>query len=311
MTSHPGVAIMGATATGKSRVAIALARSFGAEIISMDSRQVYRGLDVGTAKVSAGERAQVVHHLIDVLDPAEANSAGRHVTLALEAGRAIAAGGGLAFFVGGTGLYFRALFEGLIDARIPEDALRQIRERMDTRSTTELYAELQERDPERADELSSNDRVRVARALEIHDYTGSAHSSLIKGQEATGWHGLRIVLTLPRAQLRRRIAQRTREMFDAGWVEEVARLLEAGVSVKAPAMRSLGYGVIAGAIVSGKEPRDTIEDVVTQTQQYAKRQETFFRSVAGAHWVDVSKDEPVRMISELLESSDDFKSHLT
>ncbi|MFQ5510331.1 MAG: tRNA (adenosine(37)-N6)-dimethylallyltransferase MiaA [Candidatus Krumholzibacteriia bacterium] len=312
MTSYPGVAIMGATASGKSRVAIELARSFGGEIISMDSRQVYRGLDIGTAKVAEADRDRVAHHLIDVLDPDEANNAGRHVARALDVAEGIAAAGGIPFFVGGTGFYFRVLFEGLIHVRIPEADLEAIRGRLGDWATGALYAELLRRDPERAGELSRNDRVRIMRALEIHDYTGKPHSRLIKEQKRRHpWCGLRIVLTLPRARLRRRIADRTREMFESGWVEEVRGLLASGVRPDAPAMGSLGYAVIARAIIAGGAPDACVDEVITQTQQYAKRQETFFRSVGGAHWVDVTATEPVSVIAGLIRGNDDFKSHLT
>ena len=312
MRAYAAVAIMGATATGKSRVAIGLARTFGGEIISMDSRQVYRGLDVGTAKMSQEERALVTHHLVDVLDPGETNSAGQHLARSGEAAQRIAAAGRLPFFVGGTGLYFRAVFGGLIDVQIPGEELEAIRDRLSTHSTGDLYERLLACDPERAAELSPNDRLRISRALEIHEYTGITHRRLISAQTASSpGRGLKIVLTLPREVLRRTIAQRTRGMFEAGWIEEVRALLASGLTVESPAMRSLGYGVIATAIRGGGKPEDSLDRVITETQQYAKRQETFFRSVPGAQWIDVSAVDPVATIGGLIRSHPDFKSHLT
>ena len=165
MTHDPGngIAIMGATATGKSEVAIRLAERFNGEIISMDSRQVYRGLDIGTAKVSRHDRSRVPHHLIDILDPEDRNSAGKHLALVREMSTAIAGRGKVIILAGGTGLYFRALFEGLIDAGIPEEELTSIRAELSSKSTNDLRAELERVDPERANQLSANDRIRIAR----------------------------------------------------------------------------------------------------------------------------------------------------
>jgi tRNA dimethylallyltransferase len=301
--SGTGIAIMGATATGKSAVAIRLAREFGGEIVSMDSRQVYRGLDIGTAKVLLAERQGVAHHLIDLLDPTEAHSAGRHVALADAVVADIRARGRVPILVGGTGLYFRVYFHGLIDASIGPARLETIRKALTQWTTAALYAELQRVDPERARELSENDRVRIARAVELNRGTGKTYSELRASQpRRPGWRGVKIVLTLPREELRRRIAQRTRDMFAAGWVAEVRGLLRAGCAPGAPAMRSLGYGAIARAVVSGEKPASVVARVITQTQQYAKRQETFFRSEDETHWVDVSHDDAEAHIHSLVRS---------
>ena len=281
---------MGATATGKSDLAVRLAEEFGGEIVSMDSRQIYRGFDIGTGKMSSADRARVPHHLVDILDPIETASAGAHLALADRAWAEIAARGRTAFFVGGTGLYFRVLFRGLIEAPASGGEQKRIREELAEKTTGELYDYLTAIDPERAAALSPGDRVRIARAIEIQRLTGRRHSELLESQSGgREWHGVKMVLTYPRDLLRRRIAERTREMFDAGWVEEVRTLLSRGIGVESPAMGSLGYGVIARAILEGKEPRATLPEVITLTQQYAKRQETFFRSESDARWIDMSK----------------------
>lgn len=290
MSSTPrAVAIMGATATGKSDLAVGLAEEFGGEIVSMDSRQLYRGFDIGTGKMSLADRHRVPHHLVDVLEPDETASAGAHLARADEAWADIAARGRIAFFVGGTGLYFRVLFRGIIEAPARGDEQKKIREELSSKSTAELYDQLGAIDPERAAALSPGDRVRIARAIEIHSLTGRPHSELISSRSGgRDWRGLKIVLTLPREILRRRIAERTRGMFQAGWVDEVRALLARGTGIDAPAMGSLGYAVIARAILEGKDPLATLPEVVTLTQQYAKRQETFFRSESGARWIDMS-----------------------
>lgn len=307
--SHPpasksirAIAIMGATATGKSALAISLARAFDGEIISMDSRQAYRGLDIGTGKVSRDERARVPHHLIDILDVTEYGSAGRHVAAAEAAIRDIAARGKLAILAGGTGLYFRALFGGLVDVVIPRDELARIRATFDRRETADLHDELTRLDPARAGAISSNDRVRITRALELIAYTGTPVTGLYA--QPRGRAGdivyLKLVLSMPRPLLRKRIAERTRELFDAGWADEVRRLLAGGTPLDAPGMQSLGYGLIAAALAAGTDPAECLAGVITATHQYAKRQETFFRSEKDAVRVDVSLAGAAERVKDLV-----------
>jgi len=281
---------MGATATGKSRLAIELAQQLGGEVVSMDSRQVYRGLDIGTAKVTAAERAMVPHHLLDYLDIDESGSAGRHCTMAETTIREIAARARIPLLVGGTGLYFRALFGGLVPVTIEREALLRIRAAFAGRTTAELYHELARVDPGRAGVLAPNDRVRITRALELFAHTGRPPSEIYARP-----HGgapdivyLKLVLTMPRALLRKHIAERTCDLFALGWVEEVRGLIAGGVDPTAPGMRSLGYGEIATALACGEDPSLCLPAVITLTRQYAKRQETFFRSVADAVWIDVT-----------------------
>ncbi len=284
---------MGATATGKSELAIAVALDLNGDVISMDSRQVYRGFDIGTAKIGAKERARVPHHLIDILDPSEASTAGRHAELARAAARVVAARGRVPVFAGGTGLYFRALFHGLAPVKVPHDAQERIRGTFTGRSTQSLYEELAGVDPARAAALSRNDRVRITRALEIIAYTGMPASEAIRRRPPSDgeFEYLKIVLTMPRDRLRARVAERTRALFDAGWVDEVARLQKAGVPMDAPAMSGLGYTEIAGALQRGGPPADLLDRVTTATRQFAKRQETFFRGERDAIWIDVTRPD--------------------
>jgi tRNA dimethylallyltransferase len=305
-TSGHVVAIMGATATGKTEVAIQLAEEFAGEIVSMDSRQVYRGLDIGTAKPSRSQLERVRHHLIDTLHATETNSAGHHLSVVEEAIADIRARGKLPFLVGGTGLYFRAFFCGLIDIDTSEDDLKSIRAGLEGKTTEALYAELGAVDALRAQELSPNDRVRISRALEVYLTTGRPHSEHLDEHRRAGGRrigdDLRIVLTLPRSALRERIAQRTGEMFREGWVEEVVTLLGSGCAPEAPAMNSLGYRSIAEAVLAGTDPLAMIDPVTRLTQQYAKRQETFFRSIPGAHWVDIGERDAADKLRGLVAS---------
>jgi len=294
MSNAKLIAIMGATATGKTGVAVALAPKFGGEIVSMDSRQVYRGLDIGTAKPTEKERAAAPHHLIDIFDCDQVISAGRHVELARAATKRIRGAGGVPFLVGGTGMYFRAFFDGLIDIQIPDEDLARLREGFNDRTTDDLYAELKIEDAERAGQLSPNDRVRIMRALELIAWTGRPVTDLYAEQrekKGAAEDVLKIVLTLPREQRRERIAQRTHEMFDLGWEDEVRGLMAAGHRLDEPGMKSLGYQEIAAAIDSGGVTVETVESVIVATQQYAKRQQTFFRSERDAIWVNVDDDD--------------------
>jgi len=299
------IAIMGPTATGKSDAGIALAERFDGEIISMDSRQVYRGFDIGTAKVTMEERRRVPHHLVDLLEPDEQGSAGRHAALAASAAAGIVERKRLPILVGGTGLYFRSFFEGLIDVSIPRHVLLDIRAGFAERTTADLYEELVLEDPERAADLSRNDRIRIMRALELIAWTGRTVTRLYAEQKPAGgeWDVLGFVLTMPRLLLRGRIAQRTRELFDRGWPEEVERLLERGVPLDAPGMNSLGYRDIARALLDGRPAESVLEDVVTATQQYAKRQETFFRRERTARRIDVSEEG---WLEDVLEGAERF-----
>lgn len=296
------VAVMGATATGKSALALELAPAFHGEIVSMDSRQVYRGFDIGTAKPTPAERERVAHHLIDTLDPEVPSSAGRHAGDAATLARDIAARGGVAFLVGGTGLYFRALFHGLGPVAIPRAEQARIRAGFSGRATAEMYDELCARDPERAAALSQNDRVRITRALEIIAFTGRPASEALRrpAPPPDAPQYLKLVLTMPRAGLRAHIEARTRALFAAGWPAEVERLLARGVPRDAPAMQSLGYAELAAAVAAGEDPALRLDEVITKTRRYAKRQETFFRSERDAVWIDVAGGDAMRQAYNLV-----------
>ena len=310
MKNHPVkcVAVMGATATGKSALAIQLAGQVGGEVVSMDSRQVYRGMDIGTGKVTAEECHGIPHHLLDILEPSETGNAGRHAEMASKEIEAIASKGNVPLLVGGTALYFDALLQPLIEVDIPAERLEAIRAQFKARATLELYAELRSVDPERAKRLSPNDRVRITRALEIYAGTGRPMSEHLSAGAARSAGGeklsvLKLVLTMPRERLRARIADRTRAMYSAGWADEVQRLLDAGHRPDGPGMRGIGYGEISSALLAGSDPNGTVDEVIVRTQQYAKRQETFFRKYNGAVWLDVTGDES---FAEAAERVTDF-----
>jgi tRNA dimethylallyltransferase len=289
------IAVMGATATGKSALGVRLARAVDGEVVSMDSRQVYRGMDIGTGKITRAERAGVPHHLLDILNPDESGSAGRHAELARATMADIVKRGRVPLLVGGTGLYFDAVFRPFIDLGVSVERIAQIRAEFDGISNEILYDELRRVDAPRAAQISRNDRVRVTRALEVFRATGVPMSEQFREQAApaNGETGrvLKLVLTMPRPALRARIDRRTRSMYGAGWVEEVRTLIDRGYGTNSPGLKSLGYEEIAAALEAGSEPGDTVDGVITRTQQYAKRQETFFRKEPDAVWLDVTADD--------------------
>ncbi|MFN0301758.1 MAG: tRNA (adenosine(37)-N6)-dimethylallyltransferase MiaA [Burkholderiales bacterium] len=284
-STHPDAfAILGPTASGKSRLAMAIARHVRVEIISVDSAQVYRDMDVGTAKPSFAERDAVPHHLIDVIDPTERYSAARFRTDALRLVDEIQARGRLPLLVGGTMLYIKALREGLSSLPGADLAIRAaIDQEAVARGWPALHAELREHDPLTAARLSPNDSQRIQRALEVFRISGAPLSEhFVRDAVATPSVGLRVLALIPsdRALLHRHIAERFDRMLDEGLVTEVARLrekypLHAGL----PSMRCVGYRQ-AWDFLDGAIDRPTLrEQGIAATRQLAKRQLTWLRSM--------------------------------
>ena len=278
----PAVLLMGPTAAGKSAVALALARTFDGEIVSVDSAQVYRGLDIGTAKPDAATRARVPHHLIDLIDPTEAYSAARFRRDALDAVPAIRIRGRVPIVVGGTMLYFKALREGL--SRLPQADVR-VRQTLDARALREgwpaLHAELAQVDPAPASGLAPNDAQRIQRALEVHALTGRALSSLQGARESDDAIGPSVLVALvptDRARLHRAIARRFDEMLDAGLVDEVRALRgRYAVTADMPSMRCVGYRQTFEYLEALGDFAMLRERGIAATRQLAKRQLTWLR----------------------------------
>ena len=279
--------IAGPTASGKSALALALAERTGGEIVSADSQQVYRHFDIGTAKPTAQELARVPHHLISIVEPGEAFSAGRYQELADAAIAQIAHRGRRAIVVGGTGLYLRILLHGVIAGPPPDPALRtRLQEDQRVRGLPALYADLQRVDPATAASLQPTDAMRIQRALEIHAQTGRPASEQRQAHafaERRYDHRL-FVLDPPRDALYAAIDARTRQMFSAGLVEEVKRLVAQGYGDAAP-MRSVGYAQALQLLRGGCTEEAAIAAVSQATRRYAKRQWTWFRKEPDARWV--------------------------
>ncbi|MBI1176943.1 tRNA (adenosine(37)-N6)-dimethylallyltransferase MiaA [bacterium] len=277
--------LTGPTAVGKSAIAIELAEQLGGEIISVDSMQVYRGLDIGTAKPSAAERARVPHHLIDVTGLEESFDAARFVELANAADAAIRSRERIPIYCGGTGFYLKALLFG-IGHSPPADA--ELRARLESAPLGELLAELKQTDPETFARIDQQNPRRVIRALEVIRLTGRPYSE----QQAT-WAKARlgtghvIAFTREPADLRARIDLRVDEMFSAGLVDEVKALLNRGLAGNKTAMQAIGYRQVVEHLQGERPLPETIQLVKTRTWQFARRQLTWLRHQMLPTWVNL------------------------
>ena len=292
LTSAPpadAVLLLGPTASGKSALAMALARSIPLEIVSVDSAQVYRGLDIGTAKPSAQERTAVPHHLIDIRDPSEPYSAAEFARDAARLIGEIRARGRMPLLVGGTMLYAKALRDGL--SRLPSADVA-VRSRLSTEAATLGWPALHERlaavDPASAARIAPNDAQRIPRALEVHELTGTPLSALLEGPRA-GALQLPLIALLPtdRARLHTRIEQRFDAMLAAGFLDEVRALRRRGdLDPDLPALRSVGYRQAWEHFDQGTPVAQLRAEAVAATRQLAKRQITWLRSMGEAQVVD-------------------------
>ena len=283
----PLVVVVGPTASGKTTLALALARALGGEIVSADSQQIYRLLELGTAKPTAEQRASVPHHLVDFLDPVETLSAGEFARRADEAIADIHGRGLVPVVAGGTGLWVRALLLGIVESPPPDLSLRARLEQQAAQQGREaVHARLAALDPETAVAIPPRNLVRVIRALELHALTGELPSAL---RARHGFGRLRyrarvLGLSPSREELYRRIDQRTRAMFAAGLVEEVRGLVARGLR-EAPALRALGYPQALEAL-EGRLPLEAAIAATAQaTRHYAKRQLTWFRADPLVEWL--------------------------
>jgi tRNA dimethylallyltransferase len=281
------VIVLGPTAVGKSRVAVDLALRFGGEVISGDSIQVYRGFDIGTDKPPAASRRGVRHHLIDIVGPEVQFTAADFVREALKAAGEITSRGHLPLIVGGTGLYIKALVDGLFPGPGRNPALRAALEATaQEEGLDSLFRRLQTIDPEYAQKIRSRDRVRIIRALEVHAATGLPISEHFRRTESPvrGRNVLRLGLRLERDALYRRIDDRVEQMFERGLVEEVRGLLERGVAENAPPFRALGYSHVLRLLRGEVSREEALASTKADTRHYAKRQTTWFRKMDDVAW---------------------------
>jgi len=281
------IVIAGPTASGKTEVAVRLARAVGAEVVSADSMQVYRGMDIGTAKPSDADRAAVPHHMLDVVAPDEDFNADLYRKMALPIIHDIVSRGRICLLVGGTGLYMKALTGGLFECP-PSDPL--LRERLlamyDRLGRGGLHSRLCELDTQAASRIHPNDRVRVTRAMEIISLTGRMPSRLADehGFRQGPFEELYVCLDVDRQSLHGRIDRRSVKMVESGLVEETASLLASGFSPGLKAMKGLGYRHMIGYLEGERTLEEAVRILQRDTRRYAKRQMTWFRKIPGVIW---------------------------
>ncbi len=297
----PPLFIAGPTAVGKSAVALALAEQIGGEIISVDSMQVYRGLDVGTAKPSVTERARVPHHLIDVVELDEPFDAAKFVARAQQAVAEIQSRGRIPIFCGGTGLYFKAFLDGLGEAPPSDEKLRT---ELEAAPLAELLRELAQRDPATHATIDRQNPRRVVRAVEVIRLTGKPFS-----EQRADWKSeaqnlkSEVIQVLSRntADLHARTNTRVDKMFAGGLVEETRRLLDHGLAQNKTALQAIGYRQVVEHLRGERSLPETIELVKIKTRQFAKRQMTWFRKHANAQWIELNPNDSVEAIAALVQ----------
>jgi tRNA dimethylallyltransferase len=301
--TRPLIAIVGPTAVGKTAHSIRLAAEFDGEIVSADSRQVYRGMDIGTAKPSLEERRTVPHHLLDVVEPDEPFSLSNYQRLAFAAIGDIHSRRRIPFLVGGSGLYVRAVLEGLTIPRVSPNVPR--RSELEQEDGRELYARLKALDASAAERIDPRNKRRVIRAIEVCETMGQPISALQKRQEPN-YRVLRIGLTLPRPELYRRINERVDQMIAAGLVDEVRGLIARGYSASAPAMSGLGYRQIELALNGSISRDEAIRLLKRDTRRFVHHQYSWFRlDDARIHWFDLSQtpDKTIHaLVAEFLKA---------
>lgn len=292
--------LVGPTAVGKSAVAVELAERLAGEVVCADSRTVYRGMDVGTAKPTPQMRARVPHHLLDVADPQDVFTVWDFQNLARRAIAEVRARGRVPLLVGGTGLYVRAVVDGLAIPQVPPDwAARRAWEEQERQQPGVLYRRLTELDPQAAARIPPRNLRRVIRALEVIAHTGRPFSEQLRRE--AGEDAVQVGLTVDRQRLYERIRRRIQEQLEAGLVEEVRALLDRGVDPSRPSMQGLGYKELVPYVLGRVGLEEAVRQLERNTRRYAKRQWTWFRADPRIRWVDVDDLAPEQVAERVLE----------
>jgi tRNA dimethylallyltransferase len=286
-TLLPLVAIVGPTASGKSALGVKLAERFGGEVVACDSTQLYRGFDIGTAKPGPSERRGIPHHLIDVLGPEDDATAGGYRQLALSILEDLRRRNRLPVFTVGTGLYLRALLEGLADVpRRSEELRERLRASVEEHPPGHLHRILKRLDPEAATKIAPADEQKLIRAVEVCVLARKPISEVHRTGRVPleGWRIIKVGLMAPREKLNERIHARTDAMLEQGWMREVQALLESGLSEDSKPLDFIGYRELR-AVLRGEITLEEARRVIQQaTRRYAKRQLTWFRKEQGVRW---------------------------
>ena len=294
------IVICGATASGKSGLSIALAKEISAEIINADSMQIYRGMDIGTAKLTIAERESIPHHLLDILDVSEDANVASYQQLARTKIDELQNSGKNVIIVGGTGLYIK----GIIDELNFPDRDIQVRERIDKEATelgaVEMHKRLQLLDPTAAEKIPVNNLRRVVRALEVIEITGAPFTAQLPREDVDHYQGVRqFGLVMDRSTLDQRISQRVDQMWELGFVEEVLKLMKLGITNGKTAQAALGYKQIINSISDGSSLELAKEETKRATRQYARRQETWFSRDARIKWL--APESTARQLEKILD----------
>jgi tRNA dimethylallyltransferase len=296
--------ILGPTASGKTKVSLEIADIIKGEIISADSRQIYRFMDIGTAKPGLEERKKIPHHLIDLVNPDEYFSAADYSTKAREAIKNILGRGKEPIVVGGSGLYLRALFKGIFKGPGRDEKLRsELNQRAERLGIESLYTELEKKDPEAAKKIGPHNLVRIIRALEVYELTGKKISVLQKKGEypPEEYDFVKIGFELDREHLYQRIDQRVEQMIKAGLVAEVKSLKEKGYDLRFAPLRTFGYKEIFHYLDGNMSLDEAVQNIKLETRHYAKRQITWFKKEEGIFWIDWEKENPRDEILRIFE----------
>jgi tRNA dimethylallyltransferase len=305
----PVLALLGPTAVGKTELSVRLSKRLDGEIISMDSRLLYRGMDIGTDKPSIDQQQAVPHHLIDVANPDETWSLAKFRAAALQIIDEIHARDRVPFLVGGTGQYLTGLLEGWIPPPQPADPVfrLELETFVEQEGKEALHARLKEIDPTSAERIHASNVRRVIRALEIYHTTGKPPSK-IRRKDPPPFRSLRIGLHLPRKELYARIDARIDAMINAGFKEEVQSLLDQGFTPDLPAMSAIGYKQMADVIMGHCSLEEAVKQMRRLTRQFVRRQANWFKpNDPKIHWFDVREnieDEIIHLIQRWLEEGE-------
>jgi tRNA dimethylallyltransferase len=292
------IAVLGPTAAGKSGLGLALARALGGEVINADSMQLYRGMDIGTAKLTPAERQGVPHHLLDIWDVTQAASAAEYQELARAAIAAIAACGRVPILVGGSGLYVRAALDGLCFPRTAPQVRARLEAEIATTGPGPLHDRLAELDPAAADAILPSNGRRIVRALEVIELTGGPFSATLPGYESL-YPTVQLGLRVDRAELDLRITARAGQMWQQGFVAEVRGLEERGLRGGLTASRALGYKQVLRHLAGEWTDEQARQETVRATKKFARRQESWFRRDPRIVWLDAGQDAAALTVAAL------------
>lgn len=297
--------VLGPTAVGKSGISIEIAKELNGEIVNFDSVQVYKGFNVGTAKVPPEKRDGIPHHLVDIIDECEQFSAAGFMKHAYSVLKEINERNRIPILVGGTGLYLRALLNGIFPGHGRDDNIRkEIMNQIEEFGTEKMWENLNKVDPGYAKKIDKNDRIRIIRGLEVFRLTGIPISSHFKNTHSLvdDWEKIKVGIIMKKKELYQRINERSVKMFSSGLLEEVEKLIQSGVDEHCPPFKALGYKWALKSLKGEVSLEEAIRLTQRDTRHYAKRQITWFKKEKGVHWfLPEEKEKIIKFIKKEIE----------